>query len=131
MLIKVDNKEKTVRNAIEIWLRDERIYCNNCDVDYGDKPMPCCEDPQIGRNVDHCRGVIKQNKAIRDSRKNAFASNDDKTIRWGLSLPPKLLQFLDVFFKTYTIEKQGIFKEEGELVWFARKFPQFAIPERL
>lgn len=114
-----------------MWLQDEQLYCNNCEAIYGEKPMPCCENPQVGRNIDHCRGVIKQNEQIRQTRKNMYASTDDKSIRWGVSLPPKLLQFLDTFFKMYSTEKKGIFKEEGELVWFARKFPQFSIPERL
>ena len=131
MLVKVDKKEDIVRNAINMWLKDDSVYCNNCNVPYGEMPMPCCENPQVGRNIDHCRGVIVQNKAIRDTRKNAFASTTDKSIRWGLSMPPRLFHFLDTFFKTYTIEKQGIFKEDGELVWFAKKFPQFSIPERL
>jgi hypothetical protein len=137
MLIKVDQKEKVVRKAIDMWLKDPSIYCNWCGKQYeGDdvKYIPsnsCCESPQIGRNIDHCMAIIKQNRELRETRRNSFASTQDKSIRFAVSLPPTLLGFLDKFFRQFSDDKKGIFKEEGELTWFAKRFPQFTIPERV
>lgn len=124
MLIKTPNKELAFRAVINTWLKDKAMYCNNCGTDFVNDPF-CCEDPQIGRNIDHCKGVINQNRELAKTRLNDFGSNEDKNIRWGLSLPPGLYNVLDNFKKMHN--QPGIFKEEGEIVWFMKKFPEFKV----
>jgi hypothetical protein len=125
MLIKTPNKELAFRAVINTWLKDKTLYCNNCGKDFDpekDSPL-CCDLPHIGRNIDHCKGIINQNKEISKTRLNEFGSNQDKNIRFGLSLPPSLFNVLDNFKKMHN--QPGLFKEEGEINWFMKKFPEF------
>lgn len=123
MLIKTPNKELAFRAVINTWLKDKSMYCNHCGQNYNG--TICCENPQIGKNIDHCAGIIKQNKEIAKSRKNDFASTEDKTIRWGVSIPPSLYSTLNNFKKIHN--QPGLFCEDGELNWFMKKFPQFKV----
>ena len=130
MLIKTNNKEKAFHAVINTWLKDKTMYCNFCGQDYKDDvTTPCCENPQVGRNMDHCMGIIKQNKMIRETRKNEFGSTDDKTLRYGVSMPPALYQVLDRF--KVSNDKPKLFREDGEMVWFMKKFPQFTTCSRV
>jgi len=128
MLIRTNNKEKAFRAVINTWLKDKTVYCNACGKDFSGDPN-CCEEPQIGRNMDHCMGVIKQNKMIRETRANDFASTSDKTLRLGVSIPPGLYTLLDNF-KTMN-GKPKLFREDGELNWFMKTFPQFRTANRV
>lgn len=125
MLIKTNNKEEAFRAVINTWLKDQTLYCNGCGEFYKPEKFPCCEAPQVGRNMDHCKGVVDQNKMVRETRKNDFASTEDKSIRWGISMPPDLLRTLDRYKKS--LKQPGLFKEPGEIVWFAKKFKEFAV----
>lgn len=128
MLIKTPDKQKAFEAVINMWLKDKTMYCNNCGTPFIDHPF-CCEDPQIGRNIDHCKGVINQNKELMKTRLNDFASNKDKTMRWGLSIPPGLHTLLDQYKKMHGLP--GLFKEEGEIAWFMKKFPAFNTCKRV
>lgn len=134
MLIISTNKTDAIKAFINTWLKDPRWYCNNCGKNYGysQKPKPpftCCEEPQIGRNIDHTRGVIKQNKELRESRKNDYASNDARSMRMGVSLPPALLRDLERYFlNNYNV---SLFENKGELHSFMRAFPMFCIARRV
>lgn len=132
MLIKTPDKAKAFTAVINIWLKDKTIYCNECGKTYTSYVNECvdpmCGGFQIGTNFDHCRGVIKQNKELAKTRLNDFGSNHDKNIRWGLSLPPSLFNVLDNFKKVHN--QPGLFKEDGEIVWFMKKFPQFRVCTR-
>lgn len=136
MFVKTTDKWEAIRAFINTWLKDQTLYCNNCDKDYDpfDKDeqgrwRPCCKNPQIGRNIDHTMGIIKQNKAIRQTRKNEFASVENKTMRWGVSLPPRLLYALERYCKNQTGEK--LFSTNADLHAFMKKFPVFCIPEEV
>lgn len=128
MLVRTNNKEEAFRAVINTWLKDETMYCNNC-LEFYKEGVVCCDTPQVGRNMDHCKGVIDQNKILRETRANDFASTEDKSIRWGLSLPPDLIRTFDNYKKS--LGQPGIFKEPGEIVWFAKKFPAFAVCKRV
>ena len=128
MLIRTNNKEKAFRAVINTWLKDKTMYCNYCGATFIDNPN-CCENPQIGRNIDHCMGIIKQNEIIRKTRLNDFSSTEDKSLRFGVSIPPSLYMLLDNF-KTMN-GKPKLFREDGELNWFMRKFPQFSTATRV
>jgi len=91
--------------------------------------FPCCENPQVGRHIDHLRGVIKENRMIRETRKNKFASTEDKSIRWGISLPPKFFKDLcDAFEKTYG---EKLLRDNNDLHEFMKEFPPFCVCEEV
>jgi len=116
-----------IRAFINTWLKDPRWYCNNCGHNYGQvqpkPPFTCCEEPQVGRNIDHTRGVIKQNAEIRKTRRNDYGSNQKKDLRFGVSLPPVLLRDLEKYFAQYY--QQKLFENKDELHKFMRAFPAF------
>lgn len=132
MLIKTPNKQLAFQAVINTWLKDKTIYCNECGATYAEYVNRCadpaCGSIQIGTNMDHCKGVINQNKELAKTRLNDFGSNADKNIRWGLSLPPSLFNVLDQFKKMHN--QPGLFKEDGEIVWFMKKFPMFKVCSR-
>lgn len=128
MLVRTNNKEEAFRALINGWLKDQTLYCNNC-LEFYKQDVVCCENPHVGRNMDHCKGVIDQNKMLRETRANDFASTKDKSMRWGISMPPDLLRIMDKYKKS--LDQPGLFKEPGEIEWFARKFPQFAVCKRV
>lgn len=132
MIVRSTNKWDACKAYINTWLKDPRWYCNSCGKNYGydrpKAPFVCCEDPQVGRNIDHTRGVVKQNKAIRESRKNDFASDDKKTIRYGLSLPPALMRDLEKYFVQYG---EPFLRDSNEMAQFMKAFPQFTTCRRI
>lgn len=130
MFVKTTDKWTLAKAFINTWLRDQTWYCNNCDMDYNPLNFPCCEKPQVGRNIDHLKGMIKENKIIQQTRKNEFASTDNKTLRWGISLPPRLYYALDKYFRSLT-EGEKLFKDNQDLHEFMKEFPQFCIPEKI
>ena len=131
MLIKTKNKEDAYRAIINVWLKDQTLYCNNCGKEFRperDNPM-CCDMPHIGKNIDHCKGIIDQNKELMKTRKNDFASTKGKDIRWGLSLPISLFYTIDSWKKGQGMK--GLFMDDGEITWFMKKFPCFRIANRV
>jgi len=130
MLIKVKgSKWDAVRGFINLWLKDKTLYCNYCGKTFVKTEFPCCENPQVGRNIDHTRGVIKQNKELQKTRRNEFASNESNTMRLAASLPPRLYLDLDKAFKDqYNIR---LFDNKTDLHEFAREFPMFCIPRKV
>jgi len=131
MLIKTKSRSDAYRAVINVWLKDPTLYCNNCGKTFDplkDNPQ-CCDLPHIGKNIDHCRGIVKQNKELNKVRKNQYASTPGKHMRWGISMPISLLYTLDNWKKAQG--KPGLFKEKGELTWFMKKFPMFRIPEKV
>jgi hypothetical protein len=126
-IIVTEGKWKEVRDFINLWLKEPNLYCNYCGRDY-DKydPEICCENPQIGSNFTICKALIEQNKQIKASRANSFASDDKKILRYSVSLPPRLLMDLEKAFK---VKGQKLFDNSEELHQFMKKFPQFCIPK--
>lgn len=116
-----------IRAFINLWLKDPTWYCNCCGKKYGaEQPKPpftCCEEPQVGRNVDHTRGVIKQNEETRKTRKNVYGATDKMNMRMGVSMPPALLSDLEKYFRTHYDEK--LFENQAELHKFMKAFPVF------
>lgn len=107
---------------INTLLKDETIYCNECGSTY--LGFPCCANPHLGKHVDFVQAIIRQNRDTLDTRLNDTGSTKDKSIRWGLSLPPRFLKDLETGFKTMYQEK--IFKDSKEMHRFMREFPAFA-----
>lgn len=131
MLIKTNKKEPAFQAIINTWLKDKQLYCNECGKDFNplkDSPL-CCDTPTIGRNIDHCMQIVKQNKEVAKSRLNDFGSNKDKTMRFSLSMPIGLFYMLDNYKKSLGLP--GLFKEQGEQVWFMKTFPAFRTQTRV
>jgi len=125
---KTSNKMVAARAFINTWLKDPTIYCNWCGQIYREK-VTCCENPQLGTNKDHIRGLIRQNKYRQEDARDEFSSTNDKSLRLGLSLLPSLLHDLEAYFKSQYDEK--LFENTTELRAFMREFPQFCIARRV
>ena len=121
-------KETAIRSFINLWAKDTTLYCSTCGSIYTKPPEgipdePCCEKPQLGTNLQHLYWVIKENQMIRKTRLNQYASNKDKTIRWALAMPPRLLHDLEQY--SLNTLKEPFLRDNGEMNDFARSFPQF------
>jgi hypothetical protein len=123
------NKELALRSYVNVWLREPTTYCNMCGNVYHPNWPPCCENPQIGNNFSLTQALIKENKKIRDSRDNDFASNKTKDIRWGISILPRLLHDLEEYSEKTLKEK--LWKDDKELMDFMRAFPEFTIAKSI
>lgn len=129
MAFKLTNsKELAIRAFINEWAKDQTLYCNTCGNIYTPPPEgvpeePCCENTQIGTNMQVLYWLIQENKMIRETRANQYASNKDKTMRWGLSMPPRLMHDLE----EYCINslKEPFLDTPEEMLSFAKQFPQF------
>lgn len=103
---KTGDKEAAYRTVINVWL----------------KSAP--------ENVGLCAALIRQNKdrqaALNDSYGRTTFAPDD--MRIGLSLPTNLYYTLVGYERHHGRE---FLKTKEELRWFARKFPQFVIAERI
>jgi len=125
------DKMTAIRALINEWLKDPTLYCNNCDLDANAAFLAvesCCEKPQIGRNVDVYVGMCRENKIIRDLNYRDTGASKDGNIRTAVALPPRLLSFLEGYFKKYG---EKLFNNNKELHEFMRKFPQFKVCERV
>lgn len=131
MEIKIgDAKEKVYRELINMGLKNKRVYCNNCGKPYTGTGINCCNDPQIGTNYDHTRSVLIQNRMIRSSRLKQTGANANNTLRFGVSIPRWMYELLDNFEKTKGAGNR-LFKDKHDVIWFAKTFKAFAIPERI
>jgi len=129
MIIQTRNKWDAIRAFINLWLKDQKQYCNYCGKAFSTEHYPCCENPQIGRNIDHTKGIIKQNKERQETAKNVYGANDAMNLRFAVSLPPRLLFDLEKY-----VEGTGngkLFNNITELHEFAREFKVFCVPEKI
>ena len=101
------------------------LQCKHC----GAEIWQCCENPQIGNNKDHTYALIKQNKEMLKIADNEFSSNQTKTMRLGLSLPPRLFNDLGLYFQKMYNEK--LFDEKKDLREFMKRFPAFRVAEKI
>lgn len=117
-----------IRQFINNWLMDQTVYCNACGSPYF-PDMVCCDTPQIGKNIDHCYAILRQNENRRAVRLNQFGSNEKKTLRIGLSMPQDLLRQLEKFSKERFGKK--LFGTTKDFRKFIKNFPQFSVCERV
>jgi len=129
MLIK-GTREDAIQALINTWLKDTRKKCGWCGALYNPIEPPCCEKPFIADNFTIMRQFHKELLEEKKNRKNDFASTGKRNLRWKLSFPPSLLNFLDISFRSLYNEK--IFNDKYTTTWFAKKFKKaFAVPERI
>lgn len=129
MIVKTSNKEAAFKAVINTWLKDKRVYCNNCGHDFKPELGKCCESPEIGKNIDVMLAIVQQNKNLRAEQFNDLGSSRDKTIRFGVSLPPDLYQILDKYCRDHG--DKGLFADAKDLNWFMKKFKCFTIPKEI
>lgn len=131
MLITKGNREDAIHALINVWLKDKTRRCGWCGAVHKFPPtVPCCEQPFIATNLEIMEQFHNELKRDRQTRLNEFASTKAKRLRWTLSFPPGLLQFLQLTFKV--LYKEELFNNKYNLAWFARKFRRyFTVPERV
>lgn len=125
------NKITAAKAFINTWLKDETIYCGNCDENWNadfHKFESCCENPQFGRNKDHVRGIAKQNKETIELNKNDYGSTDDKSMRVGASIPPRLFRDLEQYFKKHG---DKFLETPKDLHAFLKAFPVFKVCKKV
>lgn len=123
-------KEVALRDFINLWVKDQTLYCNYCGNVHipppeGIIPEPCCPTPHIGTNLVFLYMLIHENRSIRESRNNVFASNKDKTMRWGISMTPRLLHDMEEY--SLNTLKEPLMKDVREMNDFMRSFPEFCV----
>jgi hypothetical protein len=132
MLITHGNREDAIHALINTWLKDPTKSCAYCGKGYNYERFmaegPCCEQPLINTNHEHMKLFQQELEVIRQTRKNKYGSNDDKTMRMGLSIPAGLYVFLDkAMIKNYG---ERLFTKEYDANWFMKKFGKhFQVPE--
>ena len=121
-------KETAIRDFIDKWVKEPTVYCNGCGTIYeeppeGQKWTPCCENVLLGTNLMFLYWLIQENKMIRETRFNKYASNKDKTFRMKLSMTPRLMHDIEAYCVNTLHEP--FLKDDQELNDFCRAFPQF------
>jgi len=128
MLIKTNDKFEAIHAFINTWLKDKQIYCGNCDTDYNEATFPCCEEPVLETNSGHTKAIIEAIKDLKKDQINEFASNKEKNFRSTVKIPKRLYWDLDKYLGNYGYK---LFDNEEDMLKFAKKFPQFSVPERI
>ena len=103
---KTQDKESAYRAIINTWLRADR------------------------ENIDICRNVIQQNKRRKAMLSDVYGRTHlmHNDMRIGLSLPTGLYYALQGYERMHGNE---FMTTKKDLHWFARKFSQFTICERI
>ena len=122
-------KYADIRKFINQWLLDPALYCNNCGFPFFIGEKACCENPQVGSNLQHCQALFIQIAAQRKTNLNEYASNASKTMRLGVSLPPDLMAKLEKFCMQKWGEK--LFVNQKDFRGFIKAFPQFTTVEKI
>lgn len=120
------SKWTAVRSYINTWLKDPEVYCNTCGFPYfACATEPCCENPQYGNNLQHMRGLVRQNMETKKLLDKDTGANKSNTFRFAVSILPKLLEDLEDYFEKNYQEK--LWNNDRELKQFMRKFPELTI----
>jgi len=122
-------KYAEIRKYINRWLLDQKIYCGSCGFPYFPGEKACCNDPQIGKNIQHCLAVIQQNQKTKANNLNEFGSTKGKTWRHGVSMPIELMHELERFCQETMGQK--LFVNKKDFRGFMKAFPQFTTCERI
>jgi len=130
MLLQKGSREDAIHALINVWLKDPSKYCGWCGTVYEGSQEPCCEKPFIGDNAHIFKQFYRELVETRGEQKNSYASTDSKDLRFKLSFPPGLLEFLEKGFERMYGEK--LFTKEYNTTWFAKRFYKyFGVPEKI
>jgi len=123
MFVKTKDRKAAYDSVINLALKDPRFYCNNCQETYtGQK---CCDEPAIGRNIDHCRAVIKECKELKNVAKKDTASFCSNAMRLGLKVPVFMYETLSHYEESHG---EVFLDKKSDTDWFAKNYPQFVVP---
>lgn len=126
-IVKTTDRMVVIESIINNALKDRQKYCNCCDKDY-DGTL-CCEDPQIGDNVDHVRALIIDNQIIRSRNKYETGKGSEKgAMRLAFRLPPRIYHILSTYFKNYG---EKFPKDTPELYRLMRKFNKLCAVDKI
>jgi len=126
------SRENAVHSLINLWLKDKRKSCVYCSRTKFFEDCRDCGgiDPPLATNKEILAGFNQELEKIRDTRKNEYASNDKKDLRYAVSMPVGLYQFLSTAFKN--MYGEDLFNDKYDINWFMKKFGKyFAIPEKI
>ena len=124
-----DSRMKEIRKFINDWLMNPLVYCNYCGNAYFPKEKPCCERPEIGRNIDFCQVIIQQNKDTLLKNLNQYGATENLGMRMGLSMPIDLLKKLEYWHLKRFGHK--LFDSKKNFRKFIKYFPMFAVCEKI
>ena len=115
------SKYDAVKALINMWLKDRDIYCGQCGEQFYVGRPKCCDEPFLGNNSQMLKQFLSENKRIKSTRANKFASNKDNSMRLGLSIPADLYAYLqDVFGSCRPIGRPEVFHpllQQHQLKW--------------
>ena len=123
------SRESAIRALINVWLKLPTKVCATCNSYYYEGYPDCCDMPIISNNQAAFKQFMRELRDVRLSRSNVFASNKDKTLRLGLSIPSNLYLFLNTSMQR--LYKEKLISEEFDMFWFMRNFPEFQVPEKV
>lgn len=132
MYVKTGSREEAILALINLWLKDTKMSCVYCGKQDNFQDCQDCGgvEPPLGNNKQILKGFTEELNHIRSTRKNRFASTQDKSMRFGLSMPVGLYNFLIRSFRR--MYNEDLFSEEYDINWFMKKFGKyFAVPEEI
>lgn len=133
MLVQRGNREDAIHALMNLWLKDDRRWCLNCNTFFDPVGVRfgCCDQPFMTTNALVFQHFKREMQEIRDSQKNEFASTESDTgMRYLLRFPPGMLEFLEMSMKKLYDEK--LFTEGHDQQWFARKFGKhFCVAQKI
>lgn len=124
-------KMEAIKGLINEWLHDQTVYCNHCGLDANPALLiheSCCENPQLGRNIEVYMACCKQNKRITQDNIKLTGATKANNMRHAISIPPRLYSFLTGYFEKYG---EKLFNNQKELHAFMKSFPQFKVCEQI
>jgi hypothetical protein len=127
--VQTTDKWTAIHAFINMWLKDETVYCNNCGQKFIGEGYDCCDNMQRGTNKTYTAALLQQNKVRQATRLNQYGSNDKKTFRIGVSMLPSLVNDLERYCKLNMGEK--LWSNDKEFNTFMKRFPMFRVCEKV
>ena len=79
---------------------------------------------ELHKNDNEWKLWLKDVNRIRQTRKNEYSSNKDKSIRFGITIPPQLMFEIEVV-------EPDMFSNKKLFSRFMKHYPIFVIPEKI
>ena len=127
-VIRTRGKWDAAYDLLNLLLKDVDMYCNMCGAEYVQGRV-CCDNPQIGSNIDHLTAVVKQNKTKIATNKDSYGSMKGNHMRSCMSMPPVLFDEWCRAFENLYGEK--LFNTHKDMMDCMRKMPFLKTCERV
>ena len=106
MLIKTRDKWDAASDLLNLLLKDNSKYCNNCGNNWDKKrKTACCEKPEVGSHFTHLKCVVRQNKTRIKNNNDGLGRSKKKTMRSSMAMPP-------VLFNEWCMAFERLYKEK-------------------